>query len=111
MNFRAAERQEWLQRVGNWDSIVKPDLINIVSHYGSDGVVEFAIFGMCWGGKVATLAATHLGDKFKASGLVHPSQVTNEEAVNVTIPMYLMPTQGEPDMVNLSYCSFVIEGE
>jgi dienelactone hydrolase len=91
--------QEWLQRVGDWETIVKPDLINLVEAYKDRGVNEFAIFGMCWGGKVATLAATELKNEFKAAGLVHPSSVTNEEANGVQIPMYLMPTASEPDMV------------
>lgn len=95
----ATERQQWLARVGDWDTVVKPDLINIVDHYQNAGVTEFAIFGFCWGGKVSTLASIELADRFKASGLVHPSGVLNEEAADVKIPMYLMPTQNEPDMV------------
>lgn len=79
-----------------------PDLINIVRHYQSQGVEEFAIFGMCWGGKVATLASIHLSDMFKASGLVHPSSVQDDEAVQINIPMYLMPANNDPDMVTLS---------
>lgn len=100
-DFSETERREWLQSVGDWESIVKPDLINIVSHYESKGVSEFAIYGMCWGGRISALAASELGNKFKASGLVHPSQVGNDMAENVTIPMYLMPSVDEPDMVSL----------
>lgn len=88
-----------MQRVGDWETIVKPDLINIVNHYRNEGVTEFAIFGFCWGGKVSTLASIELSKEFKASALIHPSSVTTEEAFNVTIPMYLMPTQSENDMV------------
>jgi len=91
--------QQWLQRVGDWETIVKPDLINIVEAYRDKGIHEFAIFGMCWGGKVATLAATELKNYFEASAIVHPASVTNEEADGVEIPMYLMPTQNEPDML------------
>jgi len=89
---------EWLTTVGNWDSVVKPDLINLIRHYQNEGVEHFAIFGFCWGGKVATLAAIELSEYFKASGLIHPSLVENSEAVDVKIPMYLMPSQDEPDM-------------
>lgn len=91
-----------MDRVGDWDSVVKPDLINVLDHYEKQGVTEFAIFGFCWGGKVATLASIELSDKFKASGLIHPSSVTNDEAVDVKIPMYLMPSGSEADMVCLS---------
>lgn len=98
----STERQQWLARVGDWDTIVKPDLINIVDHYKNDGVREFAIFGFCWGGKVSTLASIELADRFKASGLVHPSGVSNDEAADVKIPMYLLPSRNETDMVNCS---------
>jgi len=101
-----AELQAWLQRVGDWETIVKPDLINLVEAYRDRGINEVAIFGMCWGGKVATLAATELRDYFKASAIVHPASVANSEADGVEIPMFLMPTANEPDMVSFSYNNY-----
>ncbi|KAJ6642236.1 putative AIM2 family protein C30D10.14 [Pseudolycoriella hygida] len=89
----------WLQRVGDWNSIIRPDLINIVQYYRSQGVEEFAIFGMCWGGQIGALSAIELSDYFKASAIVHPSFVTNDQAPSVRIPMYLMPSRDEPDML------------
>jgi len=94
------DRQEWLDRVGDWNGIVKPDLINLVRYYQTKGIVEFAIFGMCWGGKVATLAAIDLSEYFKASGVVHPSFVIPEEADEVKIPMYLMPARDDINMTD-----------
>lgn len=88
-----------MDRVGDWNTVIKPDLINLVHHYQSEGVEEFAIFGMCFGGRIATLAAIELSEYFKASGLVHPSSVTDDQAENVLIPMYLMPASNDPDMV------------
>lgn len=101
MNFREETRAEWLERVGGWEHVVRPDLINIISHYESEGIEEFAMFGMCFGGKVSTLAAIHFGDKFVATGLLHPSLVSNEEAVHVTMPMYLMPAAGDLDICHV----------
>ncbi|XP_037040525.1 uncharacterized protein LOC119077418 [Bradysia coprophila] len=89
----------WLQRVGNWDTIVRPDLINVVRYYQSQGVQEFAIFGMCWGGRIGTSAAIELSDYFKAIGIVHPSNVNNNEAPLVRVPMYLLPSSAQPDML------------
>ncbi len=100
-NFSPVQLAAWLQRVGDWDSIIRPDLINIVRHYRNQGVQEFAIFGMCWGGGIGTLAAIELPDYFNASAIVHPSFVTNEQAQSVRMPMYLMPSRDEPDMVKL----------
>jgi len=89
----------FLQRVGDWDSIVRPDLVNIVQHYQSLGVEEFAIFGMCWGGQIAALSAIELFSEFRASASIHPSFVTNDQAPLVRMPMYLMPSRDEPDML------------
>ncbi len=93
--------QEWIEGVGGWDLIVKPDLINLVRHYQqTKGVEEFAIFGMCFGGEIATLAAIELSEYFKAGGSVHASLVTDDQLENVRLPMYLMPARTDPDMVN-----------
>lgn len=108
INFSPIELAAWLQRVGDWDSIIRPDLINIVHYYQSLGVEEFAIFGMCWGGSVATLSSIELYSYFNASALVHPSLVTNDQAYDVRTPMYLMPSQDEPDMVSLSLVNWSI---
>jgi len=99
LNLTAEQRQEWIERVGGWETRVKPDLINLVRHYESEGVVQFAIFGFCWGGKVATNTSIELSDMFKASAMIHPSGVNNTEAEFVKIPTYLMPTSGEGDML------------
>ncbi len=79
--------------------MVRPDLINTVRYYQNQGVQEFAIFGMCWGGRIGTSAAIELSDYFKASGVVHPSWVENSEAPSVRMPMYLLPSRDQPDMV------------
>lgn len=60
---------------------------------------EFAIYGMCWGGAIASFSAMELYHDFKASALVHPSLITNDQAYYVRTPMYLMPSRDEPDMV------------
>lgn len=68
-------------------------------YYQSQGVQEFALFGMCWGGRIGTSVAIELPDYFKAIGIVHPSNVANSEASSVRIPMYLLPSSAQPDMV------------
>jgi len=101
--------QEWVNRVGNWDLIVKPGLLNTVRHYQqTKGVEEFAIYGMCFGAGISTLAAIELSTYFKASGLVHPSFVTDDQAEFVEIPMYLMPASTDMDM---SYFYQVIQSK
>lgn len=89
--------------MADWDSIIRPDLINIVHYFQSLGVEEFAIFGMCWGGQIATLSAIELSDYFKAGGLVHPAFISNDEAYYVRIPLYLIPTGDGFDMVTSQF--------
>lgn len=100
MLYSPDERQEWVERVTDWNRIVKPDLINLVQHYRSKGIEEFGILGFCWGGKVAELAAIEMKELFKASAIIHPSSIADEEAEEVKIPMYLMPAQNDLEMVN-----------
>jgi len=98
LDWSAEERQEWSDRVTDWGTIVKPDLINIVQYYRSKGVEEFGIYGMCYGGRISALASIEISEYFKASALVHPSGVTDGQAEFVQIPMYLMPASNDPDM-------------
>lgn len=56
---------------------------------------------MCWGGEISTLSAIELSNYFKAGAIVHPAFVTNAQAYSVQIPMYLMPTGDQMDMVTI----------
>lgn len=99
LNFSPIELEAWLQRYGNWNTTIRPDLINVVRYYQSQGVQEFALFGMCFGGQTGTYAAIELSDYLKATAVVHPRSFSNEQAPLVKIPMYLMPSRDQPDMV------------
>ncbi|ODM97711.1 putative AIM2 family protein C30D10.14 [Orchesella cincta] len=91
--------QNWLQQNAGWDDVVKFDLINVMNEFKTrDNITEVGIFGMCWGGKISTLAATELPE-IKVAGLVHPSSVVTAEANGVKAPMYLLPSANEPDML------------
>jgi len=93
------ELQDWLQEVGNWNKTVKDDTLAIINHYKTtENITDFGIFGFCWGGKVAVQASTDIPE-LKAAGLVHPASVLNEEAEGVQVPMYLLPTANEPNML------------
>jgi len=93
------ELQQWLQSNGSWDNIVKWDIHTVINAFATrENITEVGIIGTCWGGKVATLAATEI-DEIKVAGLVHPASVNNSEVDGVRAPMYLMPTKDEPDML------------
>jgi len=91
--------QALLDRVGNWELNVRQDLINVVRHYQSQGVQEFAIYGNCWGGRIATLAASELYMEFRASAFITPLHMTNALAPAVRIPLFLVPSRDEPDLL------------
>ncbi len=77
-------------------------MINVVQYYQSQGVQDFAIFGMCFGGYIGIHSAVELADYFKASAAVHPRSFTYDQAPRVRMPLYLMPSRDQPDMVNCS---------
>lgn len=61
---------------------------------------------MCWGGEISTLSAIELSDYFKAGAMVHPAFITNDQAYSVRMPMYLMPTGDQMDMVIINNFNF-----
>ena len=79
------------------------DLRNLIQYFKEkDGVNEVGIFGFCWGGKVAMLAASSPDlPEIKAAGLIHPSSIVTSDAQKVRAPMYLLPSKNEGDMVSL----------
>jgi len=95
------ELQDWLQEVGNWERTVRDDTAALMNHYRTtENVTEFGIFGFCWGGKIATQAASYFNvTELRAGAMIHPSSVANDEAEGVQVPMYLLPTQNEPNML------------
>jgi len=93
------ELEDWIMEYGNWDKTVKNDTLAIMNHYKTtENVTEFGIFGFCWGGRVSVLASTDIPE-LKAAGFVHPTNVTNEDAEGVQVPMYLLPTRNEISML------------
>ncbi|CAL8135645.1 unnamed protein product [Orchesella dallaii] len=101
-NFPPANLSEvdiWVEENASWDKVAKFDILNIINTFQTrDNISEFAIFGMCYGGFMSTMAATEIPE-IKAAGLVHPSYVTDEYADGVKAPMYLLPTSTDADFL------------
>ena len=57
-------------------------------------VTSWAVFGTCWGGKIAALVSQE-GTMFKASGQVHPSLLALDDAGKVANPMVVLPSMDE----------------
>jgi dienelactone hydrolase len=73
-----------------------PKIPKLVEEFTKDHpeIKEWGLVGLCWGGKVATLAST-AGTPFKAAAQCHPAMVDPEDAKNVTIPMALLASKDE----------------
>jgi len=98
-NNSPPELLQFLERVANWNNNVRPDILSVLNFYRSQGVQEFGIYGQCWGGRIAVLAAIELFNDFSASAFVHPLYVQNAQAPAVRVPMYIIPSRDEPDFL------------
>lgn len=55
---------------------------------------EWAVFGTCWGAKLAALLSRE-GTAFKTAGQAHPSLIELGDAGQVVIPMVVLPSVDE----------------
>ncbi|EOO04129.1 putative dienelactone hydrolase family protein [Phaeoacremonium minimum UCRPA7] len=66
-----------------------------------------AVGGLCWGGKVAVIAAgpgnEGLGRKFTASWTAHPGGLDAKDGEALTVPHILLASPGEPADVVAKY--------
>ncbi|EPS36935.1 hypothetical protein H072_9518 [Dactylellina haptotyla CBS 200.50] len=57
-------------------------------------VKKWGVFGLCWGGKAATLLALN-GDHFAASGQAHPAMLSTKDIESLTTPHICLPSKDE----------------
>lgn len=57
-------------------------------------IKEWAVIGMCWGGKITALNSG-AGTPFKAAIATHPAMVDPADAENVAIPFLMLPSKDE----------------
>lgn len=100
---------QFIQEHGSWDERVKPDLVRLLNHYKSQGYSTFGIFGMCWGGKMAARAVCELGGTVGAAVLIHPSMLTEEDAMEALAPLAFLPSHDESDKEMKNLCQIVRE--
>ncbi|KAJ3409876.1 hypothetical protein HDV05_004176 [Chytridiales sp. JEL 0842] len=72
---------------------VKGDIKATQEYLKKEGCANFGLVGFCWGGRnVALLTQDPV---FKAGAIVHPGNVTPEEAALVQAPLLVMPAQDD----------------
>jgi dienelactone hydrolase len=57
-------------------------------------IKEWGVVGYCWGAKMAALCSRE-GSVFRASALLHPSLLEQEDAGKVTVPMCVLASVDE----------------
>lgn len=74
-----------------------PSIVSKANELAPSGRFEsWAILGHCWGGKIATLAASADGKLFRAAVQCHPAMLDPEDAKKLTVPMALLASKDEP---------------
>ncbi|CAG8594667.1 14018_t:CDS:2 [Acaulospora colombiana] len=90
-----------------------PDLQNLARLLKADGVQRIGVYGLCWGGRIATIAGANLGldegsaPLFDAVASIHPGiashgdpqankRITVDDIKRVTVPTALYASNGEP---------------
>jgi len=75
---------------------IRQDIYDLTLPYlRSRGVSKIGIIGHCWGAAQAMKLASD-NTNFLASGGIHPSLLTPEDAANVNCPMIFCPSQNDP---------------
>ncbi|KAI1337193.1 hypothetical protein F5Y15DRAFT_391708 [Xylariaceae sp. FL0016] len=59
-------------------------------------IKEWAIIGLCWGGKVVSLVTSSPSNPFKAGVECHPAMVDPSEASKIKIPLMMLASKDEP---------------
>ncbi|KAJ3176340.1 hypothetical protein HDU87_005382 [Geranomyces variabilis] len=72
-----------------------PDLHALADALRAGGARRVGVYGLCWGGKLAILAAgAHVGD-FDAIAQAHPTRFDAEDYRNVKVPVASFPSESD----------------
>lgn len=91
-----AEKAKFFSSIGNFKDHVEQTrtLVSAISEkYPS--VKSFGAIGLCWGAKTVSLVSGP-GTPLKAGAEVHPSRVEAKDALDITIPICILASNGEP---------------
>lgn len=85
---------EWLDTVGNFERATK-ELTAVIDASKAQGAQKIALYGTCWGGKLATELAGK-ASPYVAVASVHPAFISPEDAQKVEVPIAFFPSRDEP---------------
>lgn len=84
---------EWLETIGNVGERVK-DVKSVAQELKSQGAQKLALYGFCWGGKVASQIGG-AGSPFLGVAMVHPAFIAPDDAKALTVPIGFFPSKDE----------------
>lgn len=89
--------RDWVDRHCSFED-AKSKIIDLRETLSAEGITKFGIFGYCYGGIVAELAAHYPPpNNFLAAGSVHGATFTPENAVGVNCPFINLASKSEGD--------------
>eukprot|EP01096_Ripella_sp_DP13-Kostka_P016146 TRINITY_DN776_c0_g1_i2.p2 TRINITY_DN776_c0_g1~~TRINITY_DN776_c0_g1_i2.p2 ORF type:complete len:260 (-),score=109.90 TRINITY_DN776_c0_g1_i2:39-779(-) len=83
----------WIQRVGGWDAVTKPDVVErVVPFLRNEKKItgKIGIIGFCWGASVAVASSQFEGLVHAVAG-IHPSFVDEKLVSEATCPQLFCP--------------------
>ncbi|KAI7857440.1 Alpha/Beta hydrolase protein [Circinella umbellata] len=89
----------WIQKVGSL-KVIQPQVEVVRQWLQEQGVVQGGLVGFCWGAKIS-VQLTALDSFFGGASLIHPSFVDVKDAENAGAPILALPSQNEPDRLNI----------
>jgi len=95
-----------IQKVGAIE-IVLADLVHVTEHLNRDGATSIGGYGFCWGAKKLTQAEDAGLHLFNALAFVHPSFKQKGDAIHLSVPCALVPSQGEDQEIMNDFWSTV----
>ena len=68
------------------------ELKSVASTLKSEGYTHISLYGFCWGGKVATVAAGEK-DLFESVAIVHPAMLDVKDVDGIEVPFGFYPSK------------------
>jgi len=93
--------QTFFQTSGNFETVL-PGILNLAKLLRDDGVTKLYLYGLCWGGKVSTLAgcqSMNIDGKsipaFDAVACIHPAMLSAEDGKKLLVPIAIYASADE----------------
>ncbi|KAJ5608719.1 Dienelactone hydrolase [Penicillium herquei] len=73
-----------------------PKIVEEANKLAPAGKYDWAMLGLCWGGKITALTVAGDNQIFKAAAQVHPAMVDPNDAKTIKVPFAVLASKDEP---------------